>query len=138
NAYGHGIDPAVFAFAQADGLAMLDLSEALRCREPGWTKRILLLEGLFGLEDIELPCQYELTIVLRIFYLTDYVNAALLRRALHVMVKLNSGMTRLGFCSDDYAVASVKVCSIVAAGEWARVGAMTLFARADDDIHVNE
>src|SRR3546814_13286180 len=47
NAYGHGIDQAVQGFAQADGLAMLDLNEAVRCRELGWTKPILLLEGFF-------------------------------------------------------------------------------------------
>src|SRR3546814_9332252 len=33
NAYGHGIDQAVQGFAQAEGLAMLDLNEAVRCRE---------------------------------------------------------------------------------------------------------
>jgi alanine racemase len=43
DAYGHGIENAVQAFELADGLAMLDLNEAVRCREAGWTKPILLL-----------------------------------------------------------------------------------------------
>src|SRR3546814_8245371 len=33
NAYGHGIDNAVQGFQQAQGLAMLDLAEAIRCRD---------------------------------------------------------------------------------------------------------
>src|SRR3546814_5725044 len=47
NAYGHGIDNAVQGFQQAQGLAMLDLDEAIRCRDLGWDKPILLLEGFF-------------------------------------------------------------------------------------------
>ena len=47
NAYGHGIERAVQAFHSADGLAMLDMEEALRCRQAGWQKPILMLEGFF-------------------------------------------------------------------------------------------
>lgn len=36
NAYGHGIEQAVAGFSAAQGLAMLDLQEAVRCREAGW------------------------------------------------------------------------------------------------------
>ncbi|HLS41873.1 MAG TPA: alanine racemase [Paenalcaligenes sp.] len=138
NAYGHGIDPAVSAFAEADGLAMLDLTEALRCRELGWTKPIMLLEGIFGPEDIELACQYDLTIVLHSFYQIEHLKAAPLSRPLHVMVKLNTGMNRLGFNADDFPVAYQQVCAMVANEELASVGAMTHFARADDDMHVTE
>lgn len=138
NAYGHGIDPAVSAFAGADGLAMLDLTEALRCRELGWTKPIMLLEGIFGPEDIELACQYDLTIVLHSFYQIEHLKAASLSRPLHVMVKLNTGMNRLGFSAEDFPVAYQQVCAMVAHGELASVGAMTHFARADDDMHVTE
>ena len=35
NAYGHGIEQAVAGFSSAQGLAMLDLDEAVRCREAG-------------------------------------------------------------------------------------------------------
>src|SRR5690625_6963892 len=52
NAYGHGVQPAVQAFAQADGLAMLDFNEAIQCRELGWQKPILLLEGFFAADDL--------------------------------------------------------------------------------------
>ncbi|MFA5598905.1 MAG: alanine racemase, partial [Pusillimonas sp.] len=58
NAYGHGIHNALEAFAQADGLAMLDLSEAIACREAGWTKPVLLLEGFFDAADINLFSNY--------------------------------------------------------------------------------
>ena len=47
NAYGHGLVRAVRAFAEADGLALLDLDEAQRARDAGWSRPILLLEGCF-------------------------------------------------------------------------------------------
>src|SRR5699024_11470853 len=63
NAYGHGIDLGVQAFAQADGLAMLDFNEAIRCRELGWDKPILLLEGFFSASDLDLVAHHNLSIV---------------------------------------------------------------------------
>src|SRR3546814_16405038 len=47
NAYGHGIEAAVAGFSAAQGLAMLDLAAAVRCREAGWGGPLLLLEGFF-------------------------------------------------------------------------------------------
>src|SRR3546814_9876314 len=35
NAYGHGTNEALRGFADAEGLAMLDLNDAVRCREIG-------------------------------------------------------------------------------------------------------
>ena len=52
NAYGHGLAMAPLGLAEADGLALLDLAEAAVLREQGWSKPILLLEGLFHEEDI--------------------------------------------------------------------------------------
>ena len=43
NAYGHGLENAVKGFEEADGLALIEISEARRARRAGWTKRILML-----------------------------------------------------------------------------------------------
>ncbi len=47
NAYGHGLLRAARALAAADGFAVLDFAEALRLREAGIAKPILMLEGFF-------------------------------------------------------------------------------------------
>ena len=52
NAYGHGLENAVRGFAQADGLALIEVREAQRARAAGWTKRILMIEGFFDEGDI--------------------------------------------------------------------------------------
>lgn len=136
NAYGHGIAPAVQAFAQADGLAMLDLNEAVHCRELGWTKPIMLLEGLFTPDDVELACRHDFTVVVHSSYQIDMLEVARLKRPLHIMVKLNTGMNRLGFSHADFPAAYQKVQALVEAGLFASVGAMTHFARADDNLAI--
>src|SRR5690606_31791243 len=52
NAYGHGIERVLPGLGAADGLAMLDLDEAVRCREAGWGGPILRLEGFFEPADL--------------------------------------------------------------------------------------
>ncbi|MDI9654571.1 alanine racemase, partial [Burkholderia cenocepacia] len=47
NAYGHGIERIYPGLAAADGIALLDLDEAVRVRELGWDKPVLLLEDAF-------------------------------------------------------------------------------------------
>jgi alanine racemase len=136
DAYGHGIDNAVRAFASADGLAMLDLNEAVRCREAGWDKPILLLEGYFEPSDLEVVDRYRLTTTLHCQEQLDMLAAFRPGAPLDAFVKLNSGMNRLGFAPDEYRAAYAQAQKAVERGQLKRVGKMTHFARADDDAAV--
>ncbi len=134
NAYGHGIKNAVQAFSQADGLAMLDLDEAVRCRESGWRKPLLLLEGFFEPADIPVLREYGLHTAVHCTEQLDMLEAA--RRdgpALDVFVKLDTGMSRLGFAPSQYRAAFARAQALQQAGVLGTVGKMTHFARADDD-----
>ena len=53
NAYGHGIERAARALKDADGFGLIELENAVRLRESGFAREILLLEGFF--EASELP-----------------------------------------------------------------------------------
>ncbi len=97
NAYGHGIERAVRAFAAADGLALLDLDEAERARDAGWRKPILLLEGFFEPGDLDVIEALDLTAVVHQREQVDMLAAHRPGRAIHVYVKLDTGMHRLGF-----------------------------------------
>src|SRR6202007_3458112 len=59
NAYGHGVHYAVRGFAAADGLGLIEPDGALRLRELGWQKPVLLLEGFFQHEDIPMLVQHQ-------------------------------------------------------------------------------
>ncbi|CAM5195293.1 Alanine racemase OS=Castellaniella defragrans OX=75697 GN=HNR28_003151 PE=3 SV=1 [Castellaniella defragrans] len=133
NAYGHGLEVALQGFAQADGLAMLDLNEAVRCRESGWAGPLLLLEGFFEPSDLEVLNHHRMAATLHCTEQLAMLEASADTRGLDVYVKLNSGMHRLGFQPDEYRSAFDRVLRLQAAGRLGKVGKMTHFARSDDD-----
>lgn len=131
NAYGHGIERAVSAFSEAQGLAMLDLEEAVRCREAGWGGPIMLLEGFFSPVDIELLDRYHLTTAIHNEEQLRMLSHARPGHRINAMVKLNSGMNRLGFSPEGYSAAFEAARALQAKGVLGSVGKMTHFATAD-------
>jgi alanine racemase len=131
NAYGHGIEQAVQGFSQAQGLAMLDLSEAVRCREAGWDGPILLLEGFFEPADLDILDRYHLTTAVHTSEQLDILAQARLTRRPDVFLKLNTGMNRLGFSPDTYRAAYTRALHLQQQGILGSVGKMTHFANAD-------
>ncbi len=136
--YGHGIPAAVRGFAAADGLAMLDLDEAVQCRELGWTGPLLLLEGFFEPADLDVLGHHHISTALHCSEQLDMLAACSLRTPLDAFVKLNTGMHRLGFQPDEYRAAFARAQALQAAGVLGSVGKMTHFARADDDPAVTQ
>ncbi|OZI19495.1 alanine racemase [Bordetella genomosp. 9] len=129
--YGHGTAQGVQGFARADGLAMLDLAEAIECRESGWAGPILLLEGLFEPADLDLADRYRLSTVVHCREQLDMLAHARPDHPLDVYVKLNSGMNRLGFAPDAYRAAHARALELSRLGILRNVGRMTHFASAD-------
>jgi alanine racemase len=127
DAYGHGLERGVRAFAEADGLALLDLEEAARARQAGWRKPILLLEGFFAAADLRVVEALRLTAVVHHESQVEMLARFRPRQPLGVCVKVNTGMNRLGFVPTRAAAA---VERLAAAG--VRVESlMTHFANAD-------
>jgi len=97
NAYGHGVERVLTAFADADGLALLDLAEADRARAAGWRKPILLLEGFFSADDLDLVDRLNLATMVHDDEQLKLLAGHRFNRPIDVQVKLNTGMNRLGF-----------------------------------------
>ncbi|MVW73049.1 alanine racemase [Bordetella sp. 15P40C-2] len=131
NAYGHGIEAAVAGFSAAQGLAMLDLSEAVRCREAGWGGPILLLEGFFEPGDLEWVDRYHLSVTVHTREQLDMLARARLARRVDIMLKLNTGMNRLGFTPDTFQSAFQRANQLRDQGSVGSIGTMTHFACAD-------
>ncbi|MEM5402481.1 alanine racemase [Paraburkholderia unamae] len=129
NAYGHGIERIYPALAGADGIALLDLDEAVRVRELGWTKPLLLLEGVFEPADVELAAAYRLTVAVHCDEQLDLLAAAKPQQPIDIQLKMNSGMNRLGFRPHAYRAAWERARGIASIGA---IGLMTHFANADD------
>ncbi len=135
DAYGHGLMRCASALGAADGLALLEIDAAVRLREAGWRKPILLLEGVFDAAELALAAHDGFACVLH-----DPEQLAMLRTLpssarLDVFVKLNTGMNRLGF----RAHALGKVLARLGADAHVRsVTLMTHFACADDERGIGE
>ncbi len=130
NAYGHGLERALRGFADADGLALLDLDEAARAREGGWSKPILLLEGCFTQADLQVAGELHLTAVVHHPAQVEMLGHRGSRTPIDVYVKVNTGMNRLGFAPDR----TLAVVERLAALPAVRVVALMMhFANADRD-----
>src|SRR5471032_2535264 len=113
NGYGHGLERALRGFAAADGLALVEFDNAVRLRELGWTKPIMLLEGFFDPSDIETMVRHGFNgavhCVEQIAWLEAAQREGKLSSKLDLHLKMNTGMNRLGFMPDAYAAAHARL-----------------------------
>ena len=128
-AYGHGLLPVAEALNAADGLALLDLRDAVQLRDAGFRQTILLLEGFFTPDDLPLVAGHDLACVIhspqQIAMLDNYPR----RGALQVWLKVNSGMNRLGFAPREIPAVMEKLKSHAAVRD---ITLMTHFSHADE------
>ncbi len=132
NAYGHGLERAVRAFADADGLALLEIEEAQRARQTGWSKPILLLEGVFDAQELELAAHLDLTCVVHCVEQVQMIERLPRGRAVRVYLKLDTGMNRLGFAVEEAAPMRAR---LQAADGVRALALMSHFANADGGGH---
>ncbi len=129
NAYGHGIMRAARALDGADGIALLEIDGAVRLRESGYARRLALLEGLFDTTELTTAARHDLTIVVHHEEQVRMLDKAPADARLDVMLKINTGMNRLGFAPR----AALAVRDRLAAHRAVRqLTLMTHFATADD------
>ncbi len=132
NAYGHGLERAMRGLAGADGLALIEFDNAVRLRELGWTKPILLLEGFFEPADLILMLAYGFNGAVHCVEQIEMLEAARLPGTIDLHLKMNTGMNRLGFMPHAFATAHARLRAIPAVGQ---ITFMTHFANADELNH---
>jgi alanine racemase len=138
NAYGHGAVQCAKAIEnEANGFAVACLEEALELREAGIKNPILLLEGFFEASELSAISANDLWIVVHAAWQVEVLLAAKHIEPLHVWLKLDSGMHRVGLPPDEYASAYAK---LHLHKNVAKVVLMSHFANADnvDSPHTKE
>ena len=129
DAYGHGLHRAVAALREvADGFALLEVENAVALRDSGVTQPILLLEGCFAERDLPLLRAYRLHSVV---HCLDQLRALAAMggqgEGLHLYLKANTGMNRLGFSAAEMPTVKTLLAQMPAAAlTW-----MTHFSDAD-------
>jgi alanine racemase len=132
NAYGHGLERGMRGFVQADGLALIETEGALRLRELGWIKPILLLEGIFDASDIPLLAEHNINSTVHCIEQVKMLEYTQLYRPIDVHLKMNTGMNRLGFNPEDYQAAYKRLSAIPGIRN---ITLMTHFANSDELEH---
>ncbi len=130
NGYGHGAVQCALAIAnEADGFAVACLEEALQLRQAGIKNPILLLEGFFEAAELPEIVANDLWIVVHAQWQVEILLAAKLAEPLHIWLKMDSGMHRVGLSPADYSLAFMRLSGHV---NVEKIVAMSHFANADN------
>lgn len=97
DAYGHGLLRTARALSTVDGFAVLELEAAVQLREAGFNQLILLLEGFFSAEELEVIDHYQLSTVIHSHEQLSLLLAYKKIKKPDIFLKINTGMNRLGF-----------------------------------------
>ncbi len=130
DAYGHGIDRIVPACAEADGIAVIELENAVRARTVlGWAKEIVVLEGFYAADELHTFAMHNISAVVHSDAQLAQLEATRLPRPISIYLKINSGMNRLGFplAQAHQAFARARACANIS-----EITLATHFARADE------
>ncbi len=127
--YGHGLAWAMQGFAEADGLTLVELDRAVRLRELGWTKPLMMIEGMFSVADIAEMQAHALQPVIHNPEQLAMLASAPAGAPLDVHLKINTCMNRLGFAPEKVrdVYAQLKAMPLVRS-----ISLLTHFANADN------
>lgn len=110
NAYGHGaveVARALADIAPAFGVACTE--EALELREAGISNPILLLEGTFTADEVELASRHNFWLMIENQHQIDAVIEADLPTPIQTWLGIDTGMHRLGFQPNEAAEALARL-----------------------------
>ena len=105
NAYGHGLVPTALALDGADAFGVARLEEGVALRRGGVTRPILLLEGVFGAEQLEEAARERLDLVVHDVSQIELLESRGGAERFVLWVKVDTGMNRLGFPPGEFAAA---------------------------------
>lgn len=130
NAYGHGLATVAGALAEADAFGVACIEEAICLREAGIQQRIVLMEGFFSADELDMICALNLDVVIHHLTQLEILEQCPRSKAMRVWLKIDTGMHRLGFAPADAVQIWQRLqrCTAVAAIECV----MTHFAEADN------
>ncbi len=127
--YGHGLAWAMQGFAQADGLSLVELDRAVRLRELGWTKPVMMIEGMFSVADVADMQAHALQPVIHNEEQLAMLASAPTGAPLDVHLKINTGMNRLGFAPAKVREAYARLKSLPVVRS---ISLLTHFANAEN------
>jgi alanine racemase len=96
NGYGHGLARVARGLRGADGFAVLSLDEAAQLRGEGYSHPIVLLEGFFHPDELPEIARLHLRPVIHRQDQAEILARAHFEHRIDVLLKIDTGMHRLG------------------------------------------
>jgi alanine racemase len=131
NAYGHGLVPVAQALGDADALAVARMEEAVALRGAGIKQRLVLLEGVFNRQQLEMAAKHACDLVVHSGEQLQLLESFSGARSFTVWLKLDTGMNRLGFRSEEFDEVFARLRKLPSVRE--KMVLMTHLACADDE-----
>ncbi len=128
DAYGHGLQNGLKGFADADGLSLIEFDCAVRLRDLGWTRPIMMMQGMFESSDLKLIVEHRLQPVIHTAEQLEMLEAFASPIPVDVHLKINTGMNRLGFPAEQARDVWQRLSAMPSVG---KVSMITHFANAD-------
>ena len=130
NAYGHGLLQIAEALKSADAFAVSRIDEALLLRQAGFKQRCIILEGFFNEEGLKACFLHKFEPVVHCIEQLKLLEYYAPLKDVSLWLKLDSGMNRLGFKSDDFRLIYARLNACVE--QKSQLYFMTHLASADD------
>ena len=102
NAYGHGLERVAKALPQADAFGVARIDEALALRAGGVVKPIVLLEGFFNSDDLDILAVNNIQTVIHNREQLEAICNLKLARPVKTWLKIDTGMHRLGIAPEEF------------------------------------
>ncbi len=135
NGYGHGIRSIASRISNhVDYFGVASIEEALIIRSRGITTPIALMEGVFEKEELFLATQHDLQVICHHETQLDWLDSVTLASPIKIWLKVDTGMGRLGFFSNQIQAISQRLAknkNVISP-----INLMSHFANANDKNHV--
>jgi alanine racemase len=131
NAYGHGLAWAAkhLVIAGANALGVADIEEALQLRKEGIQAPILLLDGVQTKAMLDVAIIQRLHLAVHDFQQIELLESLRTNQKIHLWLKVDTGMHRMGFLPEDIEAAYQRLLSLNCAHQ--PIVLMTHFSDAD-------
>jgi alanine racemase len=100
NAYGHGMVAVAQSISDVDAFAVARLSEAIELRDAGIKTPIVLLAGVFNMDELNAAIEHGFEIVVHCPEQVELLDACDTGQVI-AWLKFDTGMNRLGFSLDE-------------------------------------
>jgi len=101
NAYGHNLLDVAKTLKASDGFAILSTDEAMKLRENNFGQAILLLEGFFDKDEVNIASELSINVTVHNQRQIDLINQVKPISPINIHLKINTGMNRLGFMPEE-------------------------------------